>query len=67
MTAKELVTIVRSKANSEDSLFELADLFDINIDLDLPFLKQRIQFTQHLYRLLLNSEDADFYIEMLTN
>lgn len=67
ISPKELVTLVRSKIKDENTLLDVTSLFDIDCNLDSPFLKQRIEFTQKLYRMLKESDDSDFYIELLTN
>lgn len=67
MKVNELVNLIRTKVLSEDTLLDVASLFDIDYNLDSPFLKQRIEFTQKLYRMLKESDDSDFYIELLTN
>lgn len=66
MKVNELVNLIRTKVLSEDTLLDVASLFDIDYNLDSPFLKQRIEFTQKLYRMLKESDDSDFYIELLT-
>lgn len=67
MKVNELVNLIRTKVLSEDTLLDVASLFDIDYNLDSPFLQQRIEFTQKLYRMLKESDDSDFYIELLTN
>lgn len=62
---KILVNLIRNKIQNEDQILEYASLFDIDIDLDLNFIHQRIQFTILLNRLIKSQDDFEFYSEML--
>lgn len=62
---KILVNLVRNKIQNEDQILEYASLFDIDIDLNLDFIHQKIQFTILLNRLIKSQDDFKFYSEML--